>query len=81
MTNRFISDGPCIVMKGDPYLTPAALVFVLLDRLGLYEAPRDEQEAGIAKWLRDGNEPCETLLWDLGRKGFGHLLDEARPAA
>lgn len=62
-------------MSEDPVLQPEGSPFALtttdrlLEHLGLAQAIRAEQEAGVAEWLAS-HEPCESLRWDLQQDGF-----------
>ena len=51
----------------------------LLNRLGLLRAPRDEQRAGVARWLAE-NEPLPILLDQLKRHGLVNE-EQAPPGA
>lgn len=47
---------------------------LLLHKLGLSLADRDEQVAGICEWL-ETNEPTNGLVKSLKRRGYGQPLD------
>lgn len=62
-----------VFVADDDKTPPPVFVNTLLSRLGLLDAPRDEQASGIATWLQS-NQPSKTLIISLERQGFGDLL-------
>lgn len=61
-------DDSVFLPAGQP-MPPPAFVGQLLATLRLQDSPRDEQVAGVRKWLED-NEPSRSLGISLARRGF-----------
>lgn len=70
--SRFVEEGR-IRRAGEPAPRPLTSQG-LLSRLGLITASREEQRAGVARWLA-ANEPLPILLDQLQRHG---LIDDGR---
>jgi hypothetical protein len=70
--SRFVSQ-PGDFVPGDTYLSPI-LVSDLLRRLGLADAPADEQEAAVAEWLDANPVHHQCLAVDLELQGYPERL-------
>lgn len=53
------TDDMFVIFDGDP-LPPPVILGQLLDRLGLFDAPRQVQAEAVKAWLAD-NEPTVNL--------------------
>lgn len=60
---------------GTPEIIP--VVSILLERLGLEDAPHADKVTGIRSWLRV-NTPTGSLLRNIERHGYADALDELR---
>lgn len=62
------TDDMHVTFDGDP-VPPPAILWQLLDRLGVVDASNEDQAAAVRAWLAK-NEPTSTLRQSIDRSGL-----------